>query len=210
MRDSMNTKLLGLALLAVSLSACRGTVSHEPPVHPVLNMDFQERYEAQERNDFYADGRAMRQPVAGTIARGHLNDDHRLAYGKQADGSFVVSNPVSVTPALLGRGQDRYTIFCAPCHGDAGDGKGVISVGNYGMVPASSYHDDRLRSIEDGYLFDVITNGVRTMPGYGYQVPIADRWAIVSYIRALQRSQNAEAADVPAEVRSELQPGGGQ
>lgn len=197
-------------LALIILAGCRGTVSQEPPIHPVLNMDFQERFEAQERNSFFADGRAMRQPVAGTIARGHLNEDARLAYGKEADGSFVRSTPVAVTPELLNRGRERYDIYCAPCHGKAGDGQGVISTGNYGMVPSPTYHDDRLRNIEDGYLFDVINNGVRTMPGYGYQIRSADRWAIVMYIRALQRSQNAGASDVPAEVREELQPAGGQ
>lgn len=206
---TLHITLLPILALA-TLAGCRGTVSHKPPVHPVLNMDFQERFEAQERNPFYEDGRAMRQPVAGTIPRGHLNDDPRLSYGKEADGSFVVSTPVAVTPELLARGQERYNIYCAPCHGKAGDGQGIISTGNYGMVPSPTYHDDRLRGIEDGYLYDVITNGVRTMPGYGYQVKQSDRWAIVSYIRALQRSQNAGAADVPAEVREELQPGGGQ
>jgi mono/diheme cytochrome c family protein len=173
-------------------------------------MDFQERFEAQEANNFFADGRAMRPPVPGTIARGYLNEDGRFAYGKESDGSFVAEAPVTITADVLARGQNRYEIFCAPCHGNAGDGQGVMSTGDYGMVPAPTYHDDRLRSIEDGYLFDVVTNGIRTMPGYGYQVQIDDRWAIVAYIRALQRSQNAGAEDVPAEVRSELQPGGGQ
>jgi mono/diheme cytochrome c family protein len=172
-------------------------------------MDFQERFEAQERNAFFADGRAMRPLVPGTIARGHLNDHRPLAFGKEEDGSFVRSIPVTITADLLARGRERYDIYCAPCHGKAGDGQGIISTGNYGMVPAPTYHDDRLRGVEDGYLFDVMTNGIRTMPGYGYQVAGPDRWAIVSYIRALQRSQNAEAADVPAETRAELQPGGG-
>lgn len=202
--------ILFTALVVAVLTGCRGTVSHEPPVHPVLDMDFQERFEAQEANDFFEDGRAMRPLVPGTIARGHLNADSRYAYGKEADGSFVQTNPSTVDAALLARGRERYDIFCAPCHGLAGDGRGVLSTGNYGMVPAPTYHDARLRSAEDGYLYDVVKNGVRTMPGYGYQIPTNDRWAIVAYIRALQRSQDANAADVPAEVRSELQPGGSQ
>ena len=208
----MGGKLRHIALwpfLVLTIAGCRGSISQEPPVHVVLNMDFQERFEAQERNAFFADGRAMRPLVPGTIARGHLNDDRRLAYGKEEDGSFVRSIPVTITADLLARGRERYDIYCAPCHGKAGDGQGIISTGNYGMVPAPTYHDDRLRGVEDGYLFDVITNGIRTMPGYGYQVAGQDRWAIVSYIRALQRSQNADAADVPAETRQELQPGGG-
>ena len=125
-------------------------------------------------------------------------------FGRNADGSFVTENPVPVTAELLSRGQERYEIYCAPCHGSAGDGQGIISTGNYGLVPATSYHDDRLRSIEDGYLFDVIVNGIRTMQPYGYQIKPMDRWAIVAYIRALQRSQHASGSDVPAEVRDEL------
>ncbi|MGA7307204.1 MAG: cytochrome c [Rhodothermales bacterium] len=210
MTGKLHHKLLATLFASMAVTGCRGTVSHEPPVHPVLNMDFQERFEPQEANSFFADGRAMRPPVPGTIARGHLNEDTRFYYGKEADGSFVKKIPVAVDADLLARGQQRFNINCSPCHGKAGDGKGVISTGNYGMVPAPSYHDDRLRSVEDGYLFNVITNGIRTMPGYGYQVPPKDRWAIISYVRALQRSQNAGAADVPAEVQSELQPTGSQ
>lgn len=210
MTGKMHHIALVVLVAATLLGGCRGTVSHDPPVHPVLNMDFQQRFEAQEANSFFADGRAMRPPVPGTVARGHLDEDTRFYYGKEADGSFVPKIPIKVDAELLERGRQRFDINCSPCHGKAGDGKGVISTGNYGMVPAPSYHDDRLRSVEDGYLFDVITNGVRTMPSYGYQVPPHDRWAIVSYIRALQRSQNAGASDVPAEVKAQLQPTGSQ
>ena len=194
-----------LAVLAVlAVAGCRGKVSQKPPVHPVLNMDFQERFEAQEANDFFADGRAMRNPIPGTVARGFLREDVAFHFGKLEDGLFVQNSPMTLTTDIMARGRDRYDVFCSPCHGLAGDGGGIVSTGGYGLVPASTYHDDRLREIEDGYLFDVISNGVRTMQGYGYQIAPDDRWAIVAYVRALQRSQNADADDVPAAVRESL------
>lgn len=188
-----------LAALAFASVGCRGKVSSKPPVHPVLNMDFQKKFEAQEANAFFADDRAMRPLVPGTIARGFLREDAALNLGKTESGALVKKIPIPVTDELMARGQNRFDIFCTPCHGYAGDGKGIISTGNYGMVPAPTYHDDRLRNIEDGHFFDVITNGIRTMPSYGYQIAPEDRWAIVAYIRALQRSQNASAQDVPAD-----------
>jgi len=205
MKDLAHTSMKFLvAVVVIAATGCRGTISERPPIHPVLNMDFQERFEAQEANDFFADGRAMRAPPPGTIARGFLRDDAAFHFGKQDDGTFVTTTPVTVTAKLMARGRDRYEVFCTPCHGLAGDGKGIVSTGGYGVVPAPTYHDDRMRGVRDGYLFDVISNGVRTMQGYGYQVAPEDRWAIVAYIRALQRSQNASAADVPSEVRESL------
>lgn len=198
------SRLIGVVALLLAVAGCRGTVSEKPPVHPVLNMDFQEKYEAQEANDFFADNRAMRTPVAGTVARGFLREDTEFYMGRSANGALVAKNPLPITPDLLSRGQERFNIYCAPCHGEAGDGQGIISTGGYGLVPATSYHDDRLRAIEDGHFFDVITHGIRTMQAYGYQIKPHDRWAIVAYIRALQRSQNASVSDVPAEVREEL------
>ena len=199
----MRLTLFAAAVLA--LSGCRGMVSDQPPIHPNLNMDFQEKFEPQEANPYFADGRAMRVPVAGTIARGFLRDDAALYQGQTASGGFLPDMPVPLTRELLLRGQQRYNIYCSVCHGKAGNGKGIIMTGGYGYTPAPSYHEDRLRNVEDGYIFNVITNGVRSMPGYAQQIPVADRWAIVSYIRALQRSQNAERGDLPADVLREIE-----
>jgi len=196
-------KLLAVAAF-MTLAGCRGTVSDKPPVHPVLNMDFQERFEAQEENDFFADGRAMRLPVAGTIPRGFLREDTEFYFGRKEDGAFVADIPIAVSADLIRRGQSRYEIYCTPCHGSAGDGQGIVATGGYGLVPPPTYHDDRLRDVEDGYIFDVISRGVRTMEGYGYQIAPEDRWAIVSYVRSLQRSQNAGVEDVPADVLQEM------
>lgn len=182
-------KAFGLFALVVLFGACRGSLHDQPPVHINPNMDWQERFDPQEANPFFADGRAMRPPVPGTVARGFLKEDTAFYHGRGSDGAFVANNPVSETAELLARGQKRYDIYCGVCHGLAGDGKGIIMTGNYGYVPAPTYHSDMLRAVPDGYLFDVISNGVRSMPGYAQQIPVADRWAITSYIRALQRSQ---------------------
>jgi len=165
-------------------------------------MDMQEKFEAQERNDFFADGRAMRVPVAGTVARGGLRENTEYYEGRSADGSFVTSLPISIDAAFMERGRDQYEVFCSVCHGSVGDGNGIIMTGNYGFVPAPTYHADAMREQPEGYLFDVITNGVRTMPSYASQISVEDSWAIVAYVRALQRSQNARTADVPVNERS--------
>ncbi len=193
---------LGLALLtALVLGGCQGSISDKPPIHIVPNMDFQEKFEAQEANPFFKDDMAMRPPVEGVVARGHLNDDPMLYTGKNADGTFVKKMPVRLTTELMGRGRARFEIFCSVCHGSAGDGRGIIMTGNYGYVPAPDFHTDERRARPDGFFFDAMTRGIRTMPPYAAQVPVADRWAIVAYIRALQRSQHAGTNDVPAEER---------
>ena len=204
--------IASLLVGALVLGGCRGTESDRPPVHPNLNMDIQNRFDPQEANPLFADNAAMRKPPAGTVARGLLRADSRYYAGRTEDGEYVEQMPVPVTRALLQRGQERYEIFCTMCHGAAGDGNGIIMTGQsnvtgqgYGYTPAPSYHDDavRQRMATDGYVYDVIANGVRNMPGYAQQIPVADRWAIVAYVRALQRSQNADAADVPQSVLSD-------
>jgi len=187
----------GVVLAALLFVGCRGTISDQTPIHINPNMDFQEKFKPQGANPFFADGRAMRLPVPGTVARGFLREDARFYLGREESGAFVATMPVPATRDLLTRGQDRYNIYCAVCHGNAGDGQGIIMTGNYGYVPAPTYHSDQLRNQPDGYLYNVVTNGVRTMPGYGPQIAVADRWAITAYIRALQRSQYAPEADVP-------------
>ena len=197
-------RLLGtIVLCAGVLAGCRGRISDKPPIHINPNMDAMERFEAQEENPIFDDHRAMRPPVPGTVARGMLRSDVRFFTGRDSTGAFVSIMPVRKTQDLYLRGQERYDIYCAVCHGKAGDGQGILMTGGYGFAPIG-YHDDRLRGIEDGYLFDVITRGIRTMPGYAQQIPVADRWAIVAYMRALQLSQHATAGDIPADILSSL------
>ena len=205
----MTTRLFALATLAVAVGGCRGMTSEAPPIHPNLNMDYTQRFEAQEPNPLFADDAAQRQPVAGTIARGGLRTEGNAPfyYGRNADGSYVDEIPIEVNASLVERGQDRYNIYCTPCHGVAGDGRGIVAVGNGGQgygFAVPSYHTDALRARPDGYLYDVIQNGVNTMPSYGHEMAAADRWAVVAYIRALERSQAAGAADVPQTERDRL------
>jgi mono/diheme cytochrome c family protein len=199
--------VLPLLLTALVLAGCRGHRSGNEPIHPNLNMDFQEKFQAQESNPLFADNAAMRKPVSGTVARGLLKEDTQLYTGRTEAGEYVEQIPVPVSKAFLQRGQERYNIYCAVCHGRTGDGNGVIMRGNYGYTPATSYHTDRIRNVTDGYIYDVIANGIRNMPGYSQQIPVKDRWAIVAYVRALQRSQNATEADVPRDVLSDFQQG---
>ncbi len=189
--------LAGIVLIA----GCQGSLSSDPPVHLNPNMDFQEKFEAQEVNTFFADSRAMRAPVGGTVARGFLKEDDALYRGLTSSGELVTNNPLEVTAELMQRGQERYEIFCSVCHGNAGDGQGIIMKGNYGYVQAPTFHSAGLRALPDGHFFNAMTNGIRTMPSYASQVPVKDRWAIVAYIRALQRSQYASASDASVSQR---------
>jgi hypothetical protein len=173
--------------------------SEKPPIHLVQNMDDQPKVKPQSESGFYADGLAMRLPVEGTVARGMLRPDSSFFYeGRDNEGRLVAESPLITTMELLERGRGRFDIYCAPCHGRAGNG--VSTVVKRGMLAPPSFHEQRLRDTADGHFFDVMTNGVRNMPPYKYQIPAEDRWAIVAYIRALQRSQNASEKDLPSDV----------
>jgi len=159
------------------------------------DMQDQPKYKAFQPSSFFADGRASRPLVAHTVARGHLDDDTLLYTGK-SNGAPAQMFPLPVTRAVLERGHQRYDIFCSPCHDRVGNGNGMIVQRGYRRP--QPFHSDRLRTAPPGYFFDVITNGFGVMPTYAAQVPVRDRWAIVAYIRALQLSQHATLADVPA------------
>ena len=150
-------------------------------------------------SDFFADGRSVRTPVENTVSRSSMDNDQLMV---TKDSTNV---PMPVNDALLERGQERYRIFCSPCHGTQGDGTGMIVM--RGMNRPPTYHQDRLRQAPNGYIYDVITNGFGQMYNYAAQVPPRDRWAIVAYVRALQLSRNARVADLPAEDREKLNSG---
>ena len=215
-KHMLRVALAGVAGVAL-LSGCRGTPSAEPPVHLNPNMDTQDKYKPQRISTFFEDGRAMRPPVPGTVGRDmvdtqilgkrddrHLREDDAFWRGQDENGEAVEKLPVAVDMKLLQRGKQRYDIYCAPCHDAAGYGKGTVAM--RGKLNVPSYHQDYIRGYKDGYLFDVISNGSpsQIMKGYKHQIPVADRWAIVAYVRVLQRSQNATAADVPPEQRGKL------
>lgn len=176
------------------------------------DMQDQPRYKQYKSSDFFADGKAMQDPPDGTVARGQLRDNKALYTGKKENidanapvetttdesGNTIVSSfpndieelPLPLTKELLERGEQRYRVFCIVCHGPVGKGDGMVV--RRGYPKPSTYHDDRLRNAPVGHFFDVITNGWGKMNGYASQIPVADRWAIVAYIRALQASQNPE------------------
>lgn len=189
-------KTLSIVVLGAVLVGCRGTVSEKPAIHPNMNMDQQPRKEAQEENAFFEDGRSMRPPVEGTVARGYRKADLAYYEGVDENGEWVENTPVEFTRSFLYRGKERYEIYCTPCHGITGDGQGIIMTGQYGYVPAPTFHQARLREAPDGELYSAIYNGVRNMPSYAHQVKVEDRWAIVGYIRALQASQNASEEEI--------------
>ncbi len=193
-----------LAILSVTMMSCmRGKPSEKPPIHLNPNMDDQARYDAMEASPFFADGRAMRMPPEGTVARDDFHENDALFYGKDEKGNFVKRIPVEVTEALMTRGQERYNIFCAPCHSKAGDGNGIVP--KRGFLRPPSFHQQNIIDYTDGQLFDIISNGIRNMPAYRKQIfNVNDRWAIVAYVRALQRTQNAKLADIPADKVNQL------
>jgi len=165
------------------------------------DMHDQPKFKPYAKNDFFADQRSARPLIEGTVARGHLNDDALLATGK-VEGQPATVFPFEITPAVMARGRERYDIFCAPCHSRTGAGDGMIVRRGYRKPP--TFHEDRLRQAAPGYVFDVISKGFGAMPDYAGQIPVADRWAIVAYLKALQRSQQATLDDVPPAERARL------
>jgi len=161
----------------------------------------QAKYEPYEKSALYPNGAAMRPFPEGTVARDHYDEDVEYETGTSASGELVARIPqrVHVDAELLRRGRQRYDIFCSPCHGTTGMGDGMIV--QRGYVKPPSYHLARLRQAPDGHFFDTMTRGFGRMPSYASQIPVADRWAIVAYVRALQLSQNARLAALPAEVQ---------
>lgn len=174
--------LLPLSAL-ILLAGCRQDMHDQPRFKPLA------------MSDFYSDLRSARTPVEGTVARGQLHEDTYFYTGKvgNSPGDYV---PFAVTAEVLARGRQRFDIYCAPCHSRMGDGNGMIVQRGFRQPP--SYHTDRLRKAPLGYFFDVMTNGFGAMPEYASQIPPQDRWDIVAYIRALQLSQDATSADIPA------------
>jgi hypothetical protein len=166
------------------------------------DMHDQPRYESLEASDFFEDGRASRPLVEGTVAQGQLRLDEHLYTGK-INGEWAAALPVPLTRELLERGQERFNIYCSPCHDRAGSGEGIVV--RRGFRRPSSFHIERLREAPIGYFFDVISNGFGAMMDYAAQVTPHDRWAIVAYVRALQLSQYATLDDVPSDERQRLQ-----
>jgi len=164
-------------------------------------MHDQPKYIPLRSSDFFPDGRSARTPVPGTVARGELREDKLFYTGKVGD-QFSAKFPMPVTLALLERGQERYNIYCAPCHARSGNGFGIVV--QRGFRRPVSFHDPRLRGAPPGYYFDVMTRGFGAMSDYSAQIPPEDRWAIAAYVRALQLSQHAALTDMAPVQREQL------
>jgi len=179
-------RMLVPVLLGLALGGCvRGCHSSRPPIHLNPNMDYQEKYQPQEESNFFYDGSSMRLPVPGTVARGELFEDAAFVTGKDANGEFLGENPLETSEGLLARGEERYGIYCAPCHDQRGNGSGILS--EYGRVPTADFHDEQRLAYAPGKVFDVITNGSGLMKGYRWPIRPHDRWAIVAHVRRLQQ-----------------------
>jgi mono/diheme cytochrome c family protein len=183
--------LATLAIAALSLAGCRQDMHNQPKYRPLR------------ATTFFADGSSARPLVEGTIARGTLQEDQAFFTGKVGNAA-VRELPFPVDDAVLTRGQERYNIYCTPCHDATGGGKGMVVLRGYKQPP--SLHEPRLRTIEAGYFFDVMTNGFGAMPDYREQLSARDRWAVVAYIRALQLSQHAATSDIPGGDPTKAQP----
>ena len=217
--------LVTIAWLAVF--GFRGQKSGKPEIEIFPDMVRQQKVRAQSELNFFADQRGARQPVAGTVPIGYdmpMADQNsladptgemamrpRLGFSEGTDyyntgkmgANWGTGIPVEVTPVLLQRGAQRFNINCAVCHGPLANGDGIVK--QYGLTTVVTLQDDRIRKMADGEIFNTITYGKNTMMAYGPRVMVQDRWAIICYLRALQRSQRASAADVPAEHQAELE-----
>jgi hypothetical protein len=180
------------ALCGLVFAGCENTLRQD--------MANQPRQNPLSPSEFFADGRSERPALENTVVRGSVQDDSLIV--PKDSNAF----PLPVTAELLERGQQRYGIFCTPCHGIQGDGMGMVAM--RGMKHPPSYHQERLRNVPNGYLYDVVANGFGAMYGYSAQIPPRDRWAIVAYLRALQLSRNAPVGQLPAELREKLMAGG--
>src|SRR5262249_38736533 len=181
--------MLMLGVLVAAGSACRQDMHDQPKYIPLR------------QSAFFGDERSARPIVAGTVARGQLREDTLLYTGK-VNGADATMFPFPIDAQVMARGHERFDIYCSPCHGRTGQGDGMVVRRGFRRPP--SFHQDRLRNAPVGQIFDVITNGFGAMPDYAAQVPAADRWAIIAYLRALQLSEHATVADVPADRRNGL------
>lgn len=199
--------MVPFALVALA----RVSTSESPRFHIVPDMDSQQKFKAQRQNDFFPDGRAMRLPVEGTVAVGQLRDDDHFYRGR-VGGAFAKTFPsqVEISDATIQRGRDRFETYCTPCHGVDGAGQGMVHLRARSLmqgtwVPPTDLHQENLLYKPVGELFDGVTRGIRNMPPYARQIDTADRWAVILYLRALQRARSASLDDVPAADRKGLE-----
>jgi len=187
MRKTLTQYGILFSSLLMVVGCGRGNFSEKPPIHLNPNMDSQEKYKAQSESNFFVDGSTMRTPVKGTVARGQLRADEAYYTGKDASGEFIASAPMVANAEMLARGEERYEIYCSTCHGVNADGKGKILYYNY-PIPPANFYDERIKKLSDGHIYNAITEGWLNMPSLKAQISVEDRWAIISYIRSLQKN----------------------
>jgi mono/diheme cytochrome c family protein len=207
-----------LIALAVTVLGFRGCKSTKPPLEIFPDMDRQMKFAEQGKTGIFNDGRMDRLPVPGTVPTvtneqapyinltpdNRFREDDYVATGKLADGTFGDGLPLEVSYQAMQEGQEIYGIYCLICHGDSGNGKGVIANERYGYPTIASLLQTRIMDLPDGDIFNTITHGKNTMGPYGSKIRVEDRWKVVMYVRALQRAASATVEDVPAENRGEL------
>jgi mono/diheme cytochrome c family protein len=202
------------ALAVVGIAGKRGSLSRRTPLYIFPDMNRQLKLRPEEPNGFFANGVSSQLPPAGTLARGqpiqtaagavYPYQDAAVYTGRvPGTTNFVATNPLTVNAELLARGRQRFTIYCSPCHGAEADGNGITRrIG--AMAVVANLHDKRIVEMADGEIFDIITHGKNLMGAYGPNVPVADRWAIIAYLRALQLSWLGNTNDVPPELLGSL------
>src|SRR4051794_25621481 len=191
-----------LALAAVALSGCAGQTSRSTSIEVWPDMKRQDKGKPQQESKFFGDHRASRMPVPGTVARGFLKEDDAYFTGVLAN-QYIGKNPETMNIELLKLGQMKFNTYCSPCHDRTGKGKGIVALKEPTWQP-SNLQEDRVKAMVDGEIFNVITLGRRSMPSYRFQITEQDRWAIVAYLRALQRTTGGTVNDVPQELRADL------
>lgn len=210
-----------VAVCVVGLAGFRGAKMSHPPLEIFPDMDHQPKYDPQHTSPFFSDNRAARKPVPGTIPMGYnlpgsyyqvtaSNFSQQAGFSNSPDyghtgkigDAYGNGIPIEVNEKLMARGRERYDINCGICHGATGGGDGIIKT--FGLVTVATLQDDRIRTMPDGQIFSTITNGKNTMGAYGPQIAVEDRWAIVAYLRALQKSQNVKLAELSEAQQKEL------
>ena len=196
--------VFGVIVITVMVVAGkRGDMSRRPPIELFPDMDRQPKLRPQTANSFFKDGLSSQQPIDGAIARGSAYQDTPENTGKiPSTTNWVQTIPAPVTAQVMARGRERYDISCAPCHGAQGDGKGITT--QYGMPPVANFHDPRFINLTDGDMFNTITHGKNLMGAYAAQVTPEDRWAVIAYVRALQRSRLVFAEELTPDLRAKL------
>lgn len=202
-----------VVVAVIAIAGKRGSLSRRTPIEVFPDMDRQLKLRPQQPNGFFANGLSSQLPVEGTVARGKaiqtVNgpvlpfEDAPVNTGRiTGTTNFLETNPLPVTATLLRRGQERFTIYCSPCHGSQADGNGVTK--KLGMAVVANLHDKRIVEMADGEIFNTVTRGKNLMQSYASQVPVEDRWAIIAYVRALQLSRLGAVEELPAELRDKL------